>query len=82
MSEAVADELAGQGYRIGPDEYEKDLIGAGVNSVSLVRLLSDLEERFDVEFEGAELFREPVTVARLTEVILAGTVARDAEGAS
>ncbi|GHE38009.1 hypothetical protein GCM10018785_04510 [Streptomyces longispororuber] len=67
----IVDELDRQGYRLGPEEYGEDLVGAGVNSVSLVRLLSCLEDRFDIEFEVARLFREPVTVTRLTEVIIA-----------
>ncbi|SOB85216.1 Phosphopantetheine attachment site [Streptomyces sp. 1331.2] len=65
----IVDQLARQGYRIAPEEYEADLVGAGVNSVNLVRLLSVLEEEFDVEFAVAELFREPVTVARLAAEI-------------
>ncbi|MEV5975405.1 acyl carrier protein [Streptomyces sp. NPDC052114] len=77
VAEAIAGELARHGYGIGPDEYGTDLIGAGVNSVDLVRLLSGLEERYDVEFDGAAVFAGPVTVARLTEVIVA-EAARDA----
>ncbi|MGW1915399.1 acyl carrier protein [Streptomyces sp. NPDC002076] len=66
----IVDQLQQQGYGIGPDEYEADLIGAGLNSVNMVRLLSVLEEEFDVEFAVARLFREPVTVARLAAEIL------------
>ncbi|MFE0171805.1 acyl carrier protein [Streptomyces sp. NPDC059002] len=79
VSEAIAAELREQGYPFGPDEYHTDLIGAGVNSVNLIRLLSRLEDRFDMEFEAARLFGEQVTVARLADVILART-ARAAEG--
>lgn len=79
VSETIADELRKQGYPFGPDEYGADLIGAGVNSVNLVRLLSSLEDLFDIEFEAAQLFSGPVTVARIAEVVLART-ARTAEG--
>ena len=66
----IVDRLRQQGCAIGPDEYGADLIGAGLNSVAVVRLLSVLEEEFDVEFAVARLFREPVTVARLAAEIV------------
>ncbi|MGN5376721.1 hypothetical protein BIV25_36275 [Streptomyces sp. MUSC 14] len=70
MINTIVDQLRQQGCGIGPDEYEADLIGAGLNSVTMVRLLSVLEEEFDVEFAVARLFREPVTVARLAAEIV------------
>ncbi|MGW2651123.1 acyl carrier protein [Streptomyces sp. NPDC001393] len=73
----IVDRLRQQGYRVGPDEYEADLIGAGLNSVTMVRLLSVLEDDFDVEFAVARLFREPVTVARLAaQIVSQHTVGR------
>ncbi|MEU6587041.1 acyl carrier protein [Nocardia sp. NPDC046763] len=69
---AIAEELNARGYRLGADEHAADLIGAGVNSVNLVRVLTALEERFDIEFEASGFFREPVTIARLARTILAG----------
>lgn len=77
IKQAIADELAARGYRIGQSEFEQDLIGAGINSVNLVRVLTSLEERYDFEFDTAGFFREPVTVARLAEEIGA-TLARTA----
>ncbi|MER7228783.1 acyl carrier protein [Streptomyces rubradiris] len=68
--DAIVEQLRRQGYGIGPDEYEADLIGAGVGSLVMVRLLSVLEEEFDVEFAVARIFGEPVTVARLAAEIL------------
>ncbi|WP_329182099.1 acyl carrier protein (plasmid) [Streptomyces decoyicus] len=79
VSEVIADELRKQGYPLSRDEYRTDLIGAGVNSVNLIRLLSSLEDLFDIDFEAAQLFSDPVTVARIAEVILAHT-AQTAEG--
>ncbi|MFF5037379.1 acyl carrier protein [Nocardia salmonicida] len=75
IKQVIADELSASGYRISPEEFAADLITAGVNSVNLVRVLSALEERYDIEFDAAGFFREPVTVVRLTEEIV-GCVTR------
>lgn len=73
----IADQLREQGYELGPAEYDVDLIGAGLNSVNMVRLLSCLEEEFDIDLPVARLFDEPVTVVRLaTEILSQQTVRR------
>ncbi|MFB7874094.1 acyl carrier protein [Nocardia sp. NPDC056064] len=69
---AVAAELNTHGYRLGAEEYESDLIGAGVNSVNLVRVLTALEERFDIEFDAARLLSAPMTIAQLAAAIIRG----------
>ncbi|MET7987506.1 MULTISPECIES: acyl carrier protein [unclassified Streptomyces] len=66
----IAGQLRVQGYDIGPDEYDADLIGAGLNSVNMIRLLSRLEDEFDVDFPVARLFTEPVSVARLAAEVI------------
>ncbi|MDX3228675.1 acyl carrier protein [Streptomyces sp. ME19-01-6] len=68
--EAVVGQLRKQGYSLRPEEYDTDLISAGVNSVNLVRLLSTLEDSFNVEIRVAKFAEQPVTVARLAELII------------
>ncbi|WP_327145306.1 acyl carrier protein [Nocardia sp. NBC_01327] len=70
VCEAIAGELSTRGYQLDPEEYRTDLISAGVNSVNLVRVLTALEELFDIEFEAAGFFAEPVTVERLAAEII------------
>lgn len=70
IKHSIAEELGARGYRIGPNEFEADLIAAGINSVNLVRVLTALEERYDIEFETAGFFQEPVTVTRLAAAIV------------
>ncbi|MEV6427996.1 phosphopantetheine-binding protein [Nocardia sp. NPDC051463] len=70
VREAIVDQLGARGYRLAVDEHETDLISAGVNSVNLVRVMSALEETFDIEFEAAGFFDESVTVARLAAEII------------
>ncbi|MEU4417927.1 acyl carrier protein [Nocardia salmonicida] len=78
ITQVIADELGARGYQIGPGEFASDLIGAGVNSVNLVRVLTALEERYNIEFEAAGFFREPVTVVRLAQKII-GYLAQSAD---
>ncbi|MFD7845080.1 acyl carrier protein [Nocardia sp. NPDC059764] len=61
----IIGELRTRGCELADGEDEVDLIAAGVNSVNLVRILTALEERFDIEFEASGFFAQPVTVARL-----------------
>lgn len=72
IEQAIAEDLEACGYRIGRDEFEMDLITAGINSVNLVRVLTTLEERYDIEFETSGFLREPVTVTRLAQAIVTG----------
>ncbi|TDP37669.1 acyl carrier protein [Nocardia ignorata] len=77
IKQVIADELGARGYQIGPDEFAADLISVGVNSVNLVRVLTTLEEQYNIEFEPTGFFREPVTVVRLAQKII-GLLAQSA----
>lgn len=62
---AIVDELNMRGYQLEVEQHQTDLISLGLNSVNLVRVLSALEERFDIEFDASGFFTTPVTVNRL-----------------
>ncbi|MER5402460.1 acyl carrier protein [Streptomyces sp. NPDC002599] len=79
MLSTIVGQLRQQGYDIGPDAYDADLIGAGLNSVNMIRLLSCLEEEFDIDLPVARLFSEPVTVQRLTTQIVSQQTVREAK---
>ncbi|MFI7190284.1 acyl carrier protein [Nocardia nova] len=61
----IIEELGARGCHLSGADLESDLIGAGMNSVNLVRVLSSLENRFDIEFDSSGFFTRPVTIARL-----------------
>ncbi|GGV01079.1 hypothetical protein GCM10010495_10120 [Kitasatospora herbaricolor] len=67
----ILDELESHGHRPAGQDPDLDLIGAGVNSVTLVQILSALEDAFDVDLDISALFARPVTVARLEAAITA-----------
>ncbi|AXI78859.1 acyl carrier protein [Peterkaempfera bronchialis] len=79
---AVLEELASRGYLLSPSEHGQDLIGAGVNSASLIQILSMLEEIFDIDFDMEALFSAPLTVIRLEAEItrIAGFDVRSVAG--
>ncbi|MFF5897124.1 acyl carrier protein [Streptomyces argenteolus] len=62
---AIHEELAAHGCSAPADRPDLDLIGLGVNSATLIQILSALEDRFDVDLDMEQLFAEPLTVARL-----------------
>ncbi|MDO1486851.1 Phosphopantetheine attachment site [Rhodococcus rhodochrous] len=51
-------------------EPDLDLISRGVNSATLIQVLSALEDRFDIDFEMEPLFSGPMTVTRLEAEIM------------
>ncbi|MFJ9055884.1 phosphopantetheine-binding protein [Streptomyces sp. NPDC102409] len=66
---AIHEELTAHGFPRLRDRPGLDLISAGVNSVTLIQILSALEDRFDVDLETEPLFAEPATVERLAAEI-------------
>lgn len=65
VRDAIVRELGARGFTLPGDEYEVDLISAGVNSATLIQALSALEEVFDVDLDTERLFSARVTVTRL-----------------
>jgi acyl carrier protein len=70
---AILKELGERGVALGEDD-DLDLIAAGVNSATVIKVLSALEDTFDVDLVTEELFAGPITIARL-EVELSRLVA-------
>ncbi|MFE4975173.1 acyl carrier protein [Kitasatospora sp. NPDC056651] len=70
---AVREEFASRGHRLSPEQDDADLIGLGVNSVTLIQVLSALEDAFGIDLDLELLFSEPVTAARLAAEIERGT---------
>lgn len=66
---AVVDELAARGFALPESAYDDNLIGQGMNSATLVQVLSALEDRFDVDLATEELFAEPITVIRIERAL-------------
>jgi hypothetical protein len=56
--------------RLDGAEPGLSLIRAGVNSVTLIEVVSALEDVFDIDFGTEGLFAEPATVLRLEAEIL------------
>ncbi|WP_225098606.1 acyl carrier protein [Streptomyces sp. CoH27] len=69
---AVREEFAVRGHALSPAQDHADLIGLGVNSVTLIQVLSALEDAFGIEFDMERLFSAPVSVARLETEIARG----------
>jgi acyl carrier protein len=67
--DVVLRELAVRGFHLADATDDLDLITAGVNSASLIAILSALEDTYDVDFDTERLFSEPVTVAAVTAEI-------------
>ncbi len=67
---AILEELASRGCALSDGEHDLDLISAGVNSATLIDILSALEDRFDVDLASERLFAEPVTVPRIEAELL------------
>lgn len=66
---AVREEFARHGHTLSPSHDDEDLIFFGVNSVTLIQVLSALEDTFRVDLDTERLFSAPVSVARLeTEI--------------
>jgi acyl carrier protein len=77
---AILDRLAAHGHPLSAAQRESALVGLGVNSVTLVQVLSRLEDEFDLDFDTERLFAAgPVSVALLEAelVRLAGGAARE-----
>lgn len=75
---AILDRLAAHGHPLSAAQRESALVGLGVNSVTLVQVLSSLEDEFDLDFDTERLFAAgPVSVALLEAelVRLAGIAA-------
>ncbi|MFD5797545.1 acyl carrier protein [Streptomyces diastatochromogenes] len=70
---AVREEFASRGHPLSPSQDAVDLISLGVNSVTLIQVLSALEDVFGIDFDMERLFSAPVTVARLETEIARGT---------
>jgi acyl carrier protein len=62
---AIVKELGERGMTLGEGDDDVDLISVGVNSATVIKVLSTLEDRFDVDLVTEELFAGPITVARL-----------------
>lgn len=73
VRDAILRELSQHGVTLSEAEVHRDLIGAGVNSATLIQILSALEDTFDIDLVTEELFDEPLTVMSL-EVELARLV--------
>lgn len=70
---AILRELESNGHTLAKTEHDLDLISAGINSASLIRVLSTLEDLFDVDLDVERLFSEPITVSRLEIEIIRAT---------
>lgn len=70
---AILAELQSNGHMLARTEHDLDLISAGINSASLIRILSNLEDLFDVDLDVEQLFSEPITVSRLEAEIIRAT---------
>ncbi|MCZ0988268.1 acyl carrier protein [Streptomyces diastatochromogenes] len=70
---AVREEFVSRGHPLSPSQDDVDLISLGVNSVTLIQVLSALEDVFGIDFDMERLFSAPVTVARLETEIARGT---------
>lgn len=62
---AILDRLAAHGHPLSAAQRESALVSLGVNSVTLVQVLSALEDEFDLDFDTESLFAGPVSVALL-----------------
>jgi len=71
---AILRELESSGHLLAETEHDLDLVSAGVNSASLIRILSALEELFDIDLDVERLFAGPVTVTRLEAEIIRAAV--------
>ena len=69
---AVREEFTSRGHPLSPAQDDVDLISLGVNSVTLIQVLSALEDVFGIDFDMERLFSAPVTVARLETEIARG----------
>jgi acyl carrier protein len=69
---AVHAQLARHGHPVTGAEHDADLIGLGVSSVTLIQVLSALEDAYGIDFDMERLFSAPVTAARLEAEITRG----------
>lgn len=80
---AILDRLAAHGHPLSASQCESALVGLGVNSVTLVQVLSFLEDEFDLDFDTERLFAAgQVSVALLeAELVRLSSGAKSEESA-
>ncbi len=64
---AILEQFAALGHPLSGSQLESALVSLGVNSVTLVQVLSGLEDEFDLDFDTELLFSgpDPVSAALL-----------------
>ena len=70
VTDAVTEQLRACGHPASTVDRDLPLVRAGVNSATVIQVLSTLEDVFDVDLDLDRLFAEPLTPARIEAEII------------
>lgn len=76
IHDVVRRELDARGHGAAHLDDTRTLVAAGVSSVTLVQVLSALEDAYDVDLDVERIFAGPVTVRALVDGVAHALAAR------